>query len=330
MAVNPQLYEELAKALAQPSRAFRAAKEGLGIPKAGIEGYMHGAESAEKLNEMKFNNQTLAEALGGNVPDSVSEYRDLKVRQFKPTAELLTGVSAYEKAEKSNEKKDPGSLDAYLTREVVAGRMKPEEAYSMKNKGLLLRAGYEEGEGGGLTPVPGGKPARDIAEENAKKEVRAREEKEKANTVISAIDSTLPKLGILTSGFIGSKTKDIGGTPAANVDAALNTIRSNVGFDALQKMRESSPTHGALGQISDRENTLLQSVRGSLEQKQSSDQLADTLTKLRKHFVNVRLINESQTGDPEADDAIAQVISSGISEQEKRARIKGIRSKAGR
>lgn len=99
MAVNAELYSELAKALSQPSKAYRAAKEGLGIPTSALEGYLSGSEAGDKIQSIKFGNQTLDEALGGNVPEGVSPYRNLSVKQFKPTAELLTGVGAVDKAQ---------------------------------------------------------------------------------------------------------------------------------------------------------------------------------------------------------------------------------------
>lgn len=49
------------------------------------------------------------------------------------------------------------------------------------------------------------------------------------------------------------------------LDNYLNTIKSSIGFDKLQTMRENSPTGGALGQVSDSENKLLQAVRGALD-----------------------------------------------------------------
>lgn len=326
---SDRMFELLADALSKPSSAYRAAEAGLGAINQGIEGYKSGMSLADEIQKRKMAKQTLADILGPNLKPELQPYANLPSSQFENTAKFLTGAGAIEKATKV-ENKMPSSMDAYLTREVLNGKMSAQDAFDMKNSGLLLRSGYVQGPGKSIAPVPGGKPARDIAEENAKKEMAKRASNETAKTVISTIDDVLPRVGFMTTGLVGATTKHIGGTPAADLDAALNTVRSNVGFETLQTMRQNSPTGGALGQISDRENTLLQSTRGSLEQKQNPDQLAKTLKSLRDHYANVILINESQTGDPEADNAIAQVISSGISDGEKRARIQGIRSAAGR
>jgi hypothetical protein len=47
-------------------------------------------------------------------------------------------------------------------------------------------------------------------------------------------------------------------------------------------MRENSPTGGALGQVSDIENRLLQATLGSLEQAQSLPQFVQNLQQLKQ------------------------------------------------
>jgi hypothetical protein len=90
-----------------------------------------------------------------------------------------------------------------------------------------------------------------------------------------------------TTGF-GSIMSVMPGSDAGNLASTLNTIKANIGFDKLQAMREASPTGGALGQVSDRENTLLQSVLGSLDQSQSQDQFVANLQRLK------RVLSENQ------------------------------------
>lgn len=85
-----------------------------------------------------------------------------------------------------------------------------------------------------------------------------------------------------TTGFLGGPASKIQGTPAYNLARTLDTIRANIGFDKLSSMREASPTGGALGQVSDFENRMLQSVFGSLDQAQSNQQIVDNLIRLQK------------------------------------------------
>lgn len=66
----------------------------------------------------------------------------------------------------------------------------------------------------------------------------------------------------------------------------LDTIKANIGFDKLQQMRENSPTGGALGQVSDTENRLLQAVSGALDPLQET-QLIQNLTTIKNLYPQV-------------------------------------------
>jgi hypothetical protein len=79
------------------------------------------------------------------------------------------------------------------------------------------------------------------------------------------------------------------GTDAYQLSTYLDTVRGNIGFDKLQSMREASPTGGALGQVSDFENRLMQATQGSLRQGQDPDELIYNLKRadrLADAFVN--------------------------------------------
>lgn len=78
------------------------------------------------------------------------------------------------------------------------------------------------------------------------------------------------------------------GTPAYHLRQLLKTIQANVGFDKLQQMREASPTGGALGQVSDKENELLAATAGSLDPKQSADQLERNLRRIKGDVAALR------------------------------------------
>lgn len=71
----------------------------------------------------------------------------------------------------------------------------------------------------------------------------------------------------------------------------LETIKSNVGFRALQEMRDNSPTGGALGNVSELELKQLNAVKGSLEIRTTAEQLLETLnvvdTSTRRALVNL-------------------------------------------
>lgn len=98
------------------------------------------------------------------------------------------------------------------------------------------------------------------------------------------VNDALNRVDPLLSGWstgIGSYLNMIPGTDAQKVKNLLATVKGNIGFDKLQAMRDASPTGGALGQVSERELSFLQSVFGSLEQDQSAEELRYNLQLLR-------------------------------------------------
>ena len=90
-----------------------------------------------------------------------------------------------------------------------------------------------------------------------------------------------------TTGMFGALLSRVGGTDANNLRSQLATIKSNIGFDKLQSMREASPTGGALGNVSEKENEYLQSVLGNVEQSQSPEQLKKNLLRLREAYLDI-------------------------------------------
>lgn len=106
-----------------------------------------------------------------------------------------------------------------------------------------------------------------------------------ANIVSDTVDEALKLVGPLSTGY-GAFLADLPNTDAGKLRNALDTIRANVGFDKLQQMRDASPTGGALGQVSETENRLLQAVNGALDPKQS-DQLVANLKKIKTLYGQV-------------------------------------------
>lgn len=121
------------------------------------------------------------------------------------------------------------------------------------------------------------------AQEGAKREVQLKSKFPKAKTAlgkfsdkVSLVKANLNRArtmtNALTAGY-GAVLKDWPSSAANALANVLKTIKANIGFNELQEMRDNSPTGGALGQVSEKENELLQSVLGSLEQKQSPSEL---------------------------------------------------------
>lgn len=105
-----------------------------------------------------------------------------------------------------------------------------------------------------------------------------------------------------TTGIAGALTKGIPGTPAHNLASTLDTIRGNIGFDKLAEMKANSPTGGALGQVSDFENRLLQTLWGNLEQSQTREQFEENLDLVKQQadqsWERVKKAYEKDYGKP--------------------------------
>ena len=138
-------------------------------------------------------------------------------------------------------------------------------------------------------PIGGGP-----VEDKRKKEEEARAVKDKqqklyADVVTQDVDRALnivEKSTIPVTGF-GSFASSVPGTPAHDLSNLLNTIKANAGFDRLQQMRASSPTGGALGQVSETENKLLQATIGSVEQSQSKEQFVYNMRRLKDLYLDI-------------------------------------------
>lgn len=106
---------------------------------------------------------------------------------------------------------------------------------------------------------------------------------EKTTRNIASIDSILPKVSAKTVGA-GSYLSYIPGSSARDFNAEVDALKANIAFSELTAMREASKTGGALGAISDRELTLLQSSLGSLDTKQSPEAFKKSLSTVKENI----------------------------------------------
>ena len=117
---------------------------------------------------------------------------------------------------------------------------------------------------------------------------------------ISNARSIMKKSEMPVTGIIGSATKGIPGTQSRVLSGLLTTIKANIGFDKLQKMRAASPTGAALGPVSDFENRLLQAVVGDLEQSTTDEQLDRNLKRLDEEVYKIVDNSGKPVGKPGA------------------------------
>lgn len=139
-----------------------------------------------------------------------------------------------------------------------------------------------------------------IKDRKEKSQIRKEKEKELKNmkskkdrNLVRGVDSLLhevdkavdmAKESFTATGITGAATSIVPGSPSYNLRRTVDTIKANLGFDQLQQMRDSSPTGGALGQVSERELNFLQSTLTALDPNMGDEQLLENLEKVKKHY----------------------------------------------
>lgn len=156
--------------------------------------------------------------------------------------------------------------------------------------------GYRWKEDGSAEAVPGGPADIKAGEAGAKAQARKDAAALAAGNVLSAVKDAKNLVGPTTAGA-GSVLSRVPGLNARDLQAKLDTVKANLGFDRLQQMREMSPTGGALGAVAVQELIALQSTVASLDQAQSPKELRKSLEKIEQHYNKwLGAVNESAGG----------------------------------
>jgi len=67
----------------------------------------------------------------------------------------------------------------------------------------------------------------------------------------------------------------------------IDTIKANIGFEQLNKMRQESPTGGALGNITEQELKYLQATLGAIDLNSDPKVLRENIKRLREDYNRV-------------------------------------------
>lgn len=260
----------------------------------------------------------------GGRPPSV-----LRSQKFQ-TEILQDEKGRYSRRWKTVEPKEPDSFEAILAAKYRNGEISLDEfAERMRSKSatsfMKPPTGFRPAGDGNLEAIPGG-PADIKQQQREEKEAGLRDATvRQADLMLEKVDQTLKNVSGFTAG-LGSRLSAIPGTPARNLEKDIDTLKANLGFEALQEMRRNSPTGGALGQVAVQELEMLQSTVSSLDPTQSPAQLKRNLNEVKKHFENWKnAVVKSQSGDSggakapsvkNAGDRFNELMESGKSEDE--------------
>lgn len=161
------------------------------------------------------------------------------------------------------------------------------------------KANYdEEGRIVSLTPIPGGPAEREIQSAEEAEAGKRESQQRSGDLLLDEISRSFERIGPKAGGFLpatgagGALVRQLPPTVAAatkaqQLDQVVTTLKSNIGFDRLQEMRNNSPTGGALGQVSEMENKLLQATAGNLDPNQPDWMFAYNLGRLYNKYMDV-------------------------------------------
>ena len=136
-----------------------------------------------------------------------------------------------------------------------------------------------------MSPIPGG-PEDKTQQQAAANQTAA----QSADVVLGAIDDAETIFDVnpkWTTGLGGSIMLNFPGSGAVDLQAAIEPIEASIAFDRLQRMRQESPTGGALGAVSERELALLSATVASLKQSQSPEAFDRNLTKVKTVYRSI-------------------------------------------
>jgi len=141
-------------------------------------------------------------------------------------------------------------------------------------------------------PVPGANAAREREEDAFREYMKLQTSEFNYDNVTNEIDRAIGLTGPLTAGVGGALLKDLPMTSARTLNNAITMVKSNLGFDRLQQMREESKTGGALGAVTEKEIDLLQSTVQRLDQLTDPQELIRALGVVKEQYIKVQTLRQ--------------------------------------
>ena len=195
---------------------------------------------------------------------------------------------------------DPSTLAQLTSREEIAAAKAEEAAKRAEQAGEIQKtrlqlaedraelerekmdsskppSGYRKTEAGDLEAIPGGPADTKRQNEMAADMTQLATSSDSMSRLATAANQLLSHPGL--PGIVGIKGKlpNMPGGKAADAQALLETLKSQVGFSVLQAMRDASKTGGALGSVSDAEGRRLEANLAALDRAQSLEQFKASL-----------------------------------------------------
>lgn len=262
---------EAAKALASNLEGYTLSAGGV---RGGVNGLVAGAPTTTTVNDQIFQNDPLTRT-STLIATAAPGFDDLTQRQNAETTARKADMDYQVQQGQLDVNRGRLSLD-----EQAAGyTLGPNGQRYDRNNNLVAQA-----PAAAPNPVDVQK-ATQAAQNNLQMIGRTRQ----------AITRARDQTGVLSSGIVSGLVPF--NQSRANLDATLDTIRSNLSFAELAQMRANSPTGGALGGIAVRELDLLGSTIAGLSQDQSPEELKRSFDIIDQSLARYEdVIRQSQAG----------------------------------
>ena len=158
------------------------------------------------------------------------------------------------------------------TRQIIAGMS--------RNQGAKVPTGYRLKDDGSMEAVPGGPADTKLQGQFNQDTAALQGSMNSFDRLATAANEALNHPGLKSITGLRGVIPNMPGSDAADAQAKMNTLKSQVGFGVLQDMRNNSKTGGALGAVSDAEGKRLEANLAALENAQSEQQMRESLKKI--------------------------------------------------
>lgn len=147
----------------------------------------------------------------------------------------------------------------------------------------------ELGQATSMAPTPGGPVERELRAAEEQAAARAEAEQQTAEDIVFFADralGTMDNANVPVTGRIAQGLAFFGDETVNSFFGDVDSIRANLTFEKLQEIRENSPTGGAVGNASDADLRLLADTAGSLDIRQSREQLRENIVRIRDLYAH--------------------------------------------
>lgn len=349
------LFLALSEALSKPSKAYRAAEAGLRGIGQGIEGYLSGKKIRNQLDDQELGRKTLADVFGPNIPDGVKGFENLRVREAERLGSPLRAIADFKDKKKDEptmvplvDRKTGKTIGQVPSNAVFGGESGSDKppAFVSTEDGMAVLYDADNpdptkkfsrvpfpwrtsGETGGLGPkIAPTLPAGEAAHSATLRDLLGDLQKIRDNykpEYVGFYDSNKAKAKQLIDGKASIDAAEFLQS-VANYKNKVFQLASGgaIPADEAKRLAEAAPTLNRsdvdfLSRVGNSESI----ISGQLTNREREFQRAGYSGQ-----AGAALPGNSQTGDPQADNAINIIMGSNLSDAEKMNRVNAVRVRA--